>query len=223
MKTRFPKLQGFLIKPEKNSKKLEKKGLNVTTAFVHCGHIVATDGKILLFFNLKEFLKNTVTFDKDEEPATAYALISQICEHLEGRTLSREFFAEFSKLQTITKVDEFKLYVEKNGLHFEYSLEEKFDVELLADFLGKQKNVWTKVRSEQSAFCILGGVLSSLNSVLSSEISNDSLIFERTADDKARFCLANKDFIFGIVSFSVQGESSITKFSEADDYFELHL
>lgn len=229
MKTRFPKLQGFLLKPTKpknesqDGDKKKKETLNVSNAFVYKGHIIATDGKTLFVFNLKEYMKYHVQFENGEEPATAYGIISDIVEKLEGKALSREFFAAFSKSQTIIKADEFRIYVEQNGLHSEYIIEETYNVELLEKFMANQKKVWEIERSEQGQFGISGTILSSISGVLSAEMQNDSLVFERTTDDKAKFCLVNKDFLFGITMFSLDTEKSITKFVEANEFFEVNI
>ena len=229
MKTRFPKLQGFLIKPtkpakdSKNADDKKKKTINLSNAFVHKGYLIAADGKMVLFFNLKEYLKHFLKLEDGGETATAYAIISSIVENLEGKTLSSEFFNIFSKLQTIIKVDEFKIYVEQKGLYSEYLLGEEFDVEALESFLSNIKKAWDIERSEQGQFCIHGSAISSITNILSAESQNDSLVFERTTDDKAKFCLANKDFVFGICKFSIEAEASITKFGEANDFFDLSI
>ena len=229
MKTKFPNLQGFIIKPVKPAKETgkeddkKKKNLNVSTAFVFNGHVIATDGKIVFFYNLKEYLKHYMQSEDGEDPTNGVALISKIVEALEGKTLSKDFFNVFSKMQTITKIDEFKIYVENGSLHSEYSIEDSYDADLLISFLKKQKTAWTLQRSAQGQFGIGGAIYTSIASVLKPEMQNDALVFDRTADDKVRFCFVNKDFVFGICQFSIESESSITKFTEADDFFDLHV
>lgn len=228
MKTRFPKLQGFLIKPLKpakadDKKKDKKPALNLSTAFVYKGHIVASDLKITIFFNLKEYLKHFLINEKDEDPKNSQAIITNLVERLEGKTLSKEFFDVFSKLTTIVKADQYKIYVENGGLHSEYSIESEFDVELLEDFLSKTKVQWEIERSEQGDFGVSGVTYSALESILKTEMAGDSIVFKRTADDKANFCLIRKEFVFGICPYSLETESSITKFGEANDFFEINV
>lgn len=230
MKTKFPKLEGFLpkVKPAKNEKKTDEKNKKIdpSLAYVYKGHLIATNGQIFIIFNLKEYMKTYVQADEGEEMANAYSMVSRVVEYLEGKTLTSEFFSMFSKMQEFNNVDEFKMYISQNGLHSDITVETVYDVEVLENFLSKRKNVWTKERKDQGGyygFSIHGSVYSTLNKILGAELANDSLIFERTSDDQARFCLANKDFLFGICVYSIEGEASITKFTEANDFFDLNI
>lgn len=233
MKTKFPKLQGFLIKPKvqvqpsKNEdEEKKKKNLDISSAFVYKGHLIAANGQILLIYNLKEYMKTHVKNDDGEEISNAYSMISRIIEYLEGKTLSKDFFTAFSKIQEFNNVDEFKMYVNQSGLHSEISIDATYDVELLESFLAKRKIVWQKERTEQGGyygFSLAGSVYTMLSSVLSEEMAGDSLILERTTDDQARFCFANKDWVFGLCVYSIDGESSVTKFAEANDFFSENI
>lgn len=231
MKTKFPKLEGFLpkVKPtnQKESKKDEKKkNIDPSLAYVYKGHLIATNGQIFIMFNLKEYMKAYVQADQGEEMANAYSMVSRIVEYLEGKTLTSEFFSMFSKMQEFNNVDEFKMYISQNGLHSDVTVDTTYDAEILESFLSKRKNVWVKERNEQNGyygFSIHGNVYSTLNKIIGPELANDSLIFERTSDDQARFCLANKEYIFGICVYSTEGEQTLTKFTEPNDFFDLNI
>ncbi len=215
-----------MVKPKKgetNPKKESKPKLNMSYAYVYKGHIVAFNEKTVLFINMKEYLKYSLQIEDDENPSDAFSLISKITEKLDGRKLSGEFFSVFSKTQKIVGIEEDLITVDNNGFISDYSIDSEYDVDLLEDMLSKAKTWWTTSRTEQGEFAVRGSVFNTLSSVFKGEIENDSLIFERTLDDKARFALINKDFIFGVTEFDFTVESSITKFGEANDFFELSV
>lgn len=223
MQLKFPKLQSYLIKdskvktPKKSKKEGEVEVVNFTNAYVYKGHIIASDAYSLFFFNLKEYLKSNFITEKEETSVEAYDLIQQICDNLEGKLLQKEFFTIFSKYQTITSIDEYKISVETNGFHSEFSIGETYNPEMLVKFLKGQKNIFLK-KSPQGDFSVKGTILSAIMGVISSECKNDSLIFQRCTDSHLRFTLEGKDFIFGLCLFSLEGEASITKFGEAEDF-----
>lgn len=225
MKLKFPKLQGFLVKPTKadSPKKKDEAKLNVSTAFVYKGHIVAINAHTTLFIHVKEYLKYSVNIEEDENPQEVFGTINSLAEALDGRTLSKGFFEIFSKMQKIVGVDEDRIYVEKDGLHSEYLLEPEYDIDLLDGYLEKVRAQWMVNRSAQGDMGITGGVYSSIGDVLKSEIGNDSLVFSRTTDDRMKFALLQKDWIFGVTKYDTESESSITKFGEANDFFELQF
>lgn len=226
MKTKFPKLNGFLIKsktPAAAASDDKPKKLDFSSAFVYKGHLIATNGQIFIVYNLKEYMKYHIKNTDGEEMANAFNMVTKIVEYLEGKTLSSEFFATFSKEQEFNNVDDFRMSISQNGLHSEVSVDTNYDVEKLESFLAKRKNVWQKVRTEQSGyygFSLDGKVYSTLKDILGPELGTDQIVFERTSDDQTRFCLVNKDWVFGITTYSIDGESSAMKFLEANDFFE---
>lgn len=225
MKTKFPKLNGFMIKSKTPAKAGDEKNakLDFSSAFVYKRHLIATNGQIFIVYNLKEYMKYHIKNSDGEEMANAFEMVDRVCEYLEGKSLSSEFFATFSKEQEFNNVDEFKMSITQNGLHSEVSVDTTYNVEKLESFLEKRKNVWQKVRTEQNGyygFSLDGKVYSTVKDVLGPELGNDQIVFERTSDDQARFCLANKDWVFGITVYSIEGESNLTKFQEANDFFD---
>ena len=138
MKTKFPALQGFLIKPKKDVEHDPEK-LNVSYAFVYRGYLFATDLNTFIFYDLKEYLKEHMTVDKDEEPANGYDMIKRLVGYLEGKVLSGEFFSQFSKLQEISNVDEYVIRISQNGFHSEATVDELFNVDKLEEVLVKAK------------------------------------------------------------------------------------
>lgn len=221
MKTKFPALQGFLIKPKKDVEHDPEK-LNVSYAFVYRGYLFATDLSMFVFYDLKEYLKEHMVIDKDEEPTNGIDMIKRLVWYLEGKVLSGEFFSQFSKLQEIANVDEFVIRIGQHGFHSETTIDELFNVDKLEEVLVRAKKIWDKERKETNGYSglsISGNDLVKLVSLIKGDISGDTLIFERTLDSHARFGLAQKEYIFGIVKYSLDGENSIIKFSLGTDFF----
>ena len=222
MKTKFPSLQGFLIKPKKDVEHDPEK-LSISYAFVYRGYLVATDLNTFVFYELKEYLKENMTVDKDEEPSNGYDMIKRLVGYLEGKVLSSEFFSQFSKLQEITNVDQFVIKMSQNGFHSETTVDEFFNVDKLEEILVKSKKIWDKERQETngySALSVSGTDLAKLIALIKTDIAGDSIIFERTVDSHARFSLAEREYVFGIIKYSLNGESSITKFTLGTEFFE---
>lgn len=222
MKTKFPALQGFLIKPKKDVKHDPEK-LNISYAFVYRGYLFATDLQMFVFYELKEYLKQHMSIDKDEEPTNAYDMIKRVVGYLEGKVLSAEFFSQFSTLQEIVNVDEFVIRIGKSGYHTEATVDELFDVDKLEEILVKSKKIWDKERKETngySGFSVSGNDLIKLTSLIKADISGDTIIFERTTDSHARFGLSNREYIFGLIKYSLDGENSIIKFALGTEFFE---
>lgn len=222
MKTKFPALQGFLIKPKKDVEHDSEK-LNVSYAFVYRGYLFATDLRIFIFYDLKEYLKEHMNIDKDEETSNGHDMIKRLVGYLEGKVLSGEFFTQFSKLQEISNVDEFVIRIGQNGFHSETTIDELFNVDKLEEILVKASKIWDKERKETNGYSglsISGNDLSKLVSLIKNDIAGDSIIFERTLDSHARFSLAIKEYVFGIVLYDLNGENSLIKFSLGTEFFE---
>lgn len=218
MELKFPKLQSFMIKPSKDAK--DKKAINFSNAHVFKGNIIASNGKITLFFNLKEYLKYTMKIEDEDDIQECMGKINHLCEELEGSSLPREFFNTFSKYVKIMEIDNEKVSIDQNGFKSEYFLEEKFEEERMIDFLNNMKANWEHQRSDQGQMGLSGKIVSEITSAIGNEMANDTIVFDRTLDGIVRFCLIEKDFIFGITLFDLESESSITKFGEANDFFE---
>lgn len=222
MKTKFPALQGFLIKPKKDVEHDQEK-LNVSYGFVYKGYLIATDMSMFVFYDLKEYLKQNMVIEKDEEPTNAYAMIKKLVEYLEGKVLSSEFFSQFAKLQEISNVDDFVIKVGQNGYHSDTTVDILFNVEKLEELLSKTKKIWDRERKDTngySGFSVSGNDLIKLVSLIKGDISGDSIIFERTVDSHAKFGLSNREYIFGIIKYSLDGENSIIKFAQGTEFFE---
>lgn len=222
MKTKFPSLQSFLIKPKKDAK-IDPEKLNLSKAFVYRGYLFAADQSIFIFYDLKEFLKENMTVEKDEEPSNGYEMIKRLVGYLEGKVLSAEFFNQFSKLQEISNVDEFVIKIGQSGFHSETTVDELFDVNKLEELLVKAKKIWDKERKETNGYSglsISGNDLSKLVSLIKADMAGDTIVFERTVDSHTRFSLSEKEYVFGIVKYGLQGENSIIKFGLGTEFFE---
>lgn len=222
MKTKFPALQGFLIKPKKEAKVDEEK-LNVSYAFVYRGYLIATDLQIFVFYDLKEYLKENMNIEKDEEPTNGHDMIKRLVGYLEGKILSAEFFSQFSKLQEIANVDEFVIQIGHNGFYSETTIEDHFNIDKLEELLVKSKKIWDKERTETngySGFSVSGNDLIKLTTLIKTDISGDSIIFERTTDSHARFSLSQREYVFGLIKYNLDGEKSIVKFGLGTEFFE---
>lgn len=221
MKTMFPKLGSFLPKQTKNSKSSDEDTLVITRAYVFKGNLIATDKSSLLVFNLREFLKFYHQLDDSENPTEAIELIDRLVEELEGKALTAEFFNIFSKPTKINDVQDGRIFVSKEGLHSEFLLDEVFPQEKLEDYLINNWSIhWKAERTEQGNFAVPGSVIKKLQSVAGGELIADNLVFKRTTDDHAAFCLTEKEFFYGIVPYALEGESSVMVFIEGNDFFE---
>lgn len=222
MKTKFPALQGFLIKPKKEAK-VDKEKLNVSYAFVYRGYLIATDLQMFVFYELKEYLKQYMTLDKDEEVTNGIDMIKRLVGYLEGKVLSAEFFSQFSKLQEIANVNEFVIKIGQNGFYSETTVEEHFNIDKLEELLVKTKKIWDKERKETNGyagFSVSGNDLVKLTSLIKGDLAGDSIIFERTVDSHSRFSLSQKEYVFGLIKYSLDGEKSIVKFGLGIEFFE---
>lgn len=219
MKVKFPKLQSFLIKPIKE-KNVNSEALSVTSAFVHKGKIIAVNATLIVFIDMKQYLKEHLSFDAEEDVESIYQEINKLCETLEGKTLSKEFFTIFSKYQNITYVSDTVITVLENDFRKDFFIEEPFDVLKLEEQIEKYKSIFSHERSEQGDMCIGGKAFNTLKDIFGTEISDSAINFKRTVDEYFIFTIFGKEYIFGLGLFDSASDSSIIKFTEGDDFFD---